>query len=131
MLSPGSVRIALNPWTPWWCPRMLGDVGKKTQIIWWPEVKCFVWVVKETHRKERHSREELGFSFYRRWKTEVFHCTLHVEYLTKRLVKFETSERFKKLCLSCFLKGNYYVLKKKMLCKNRLKSQYLVQQWSE
>ena len=51
-----------------WC-------GEKPPYIWWPEVKCFVWVLKETHRKERkaHGKEELSF-YPHRWKAKFFLC---------------------------------------------------------
>lgn len=35
-------------------------------------MKCFVWVVKETDRKERHSREELDFSLHGKEKKPSF-----------------------------------------------------------
>lgn len=36
------------------------------------ELKCSLWVVKETHGEEKHSREELGFSLHRKRKSEFF-----------------------------------------------------------
>ena len=33
-------------------------VWGKLPHIWWPEVKCSVWVTKETHREETHRRRK-------------------------------------------------------------------------
>ena len=44
-----------------WC-------GKNTFV----DQKCFVRVVKETHRKERHNRAELGFSLHKKEKNLFF-----------------------------------------------------------
>ena len=38
--------------------------GKKPLHICCPEVKCFIQIVKETHKEKRHDRKELGFSLH-------------------------------------------------------------------
>ena len=43
-------------------------MGKNTFV----DQKCFVRVVKETHRKEGHNRAELGFSLHKKEKNLVF-----------------------------------------------------------
>lgn len=57
----GSVRIELMLQKMIWC-------GGKPSHSWWPEV----WVVKKTHRKDRHSSEELDFSLHGKEKSWVF-----------------------------------------------------------
>ena len=44
--------------------------GKKKNTF--ADQKCFVRVVKETHRKEGHNRAELGFSQQKKEKKSVF-----------------------------------------------------------
>ena len=56
---------------------MLG-VGKYTFV----DQKCFVQVVKETHRKEGHNRAELDFSLHKKEKKCVFFFPSHTAFFT-------------------------------------------------
>ena len=49
----------------------IGWYGKKKKNTFGDQ-KCFVRVVKETHRKEGHNRAELGFSQHKKEKKSVF-----------------------------------------------------------
>ena len=57
---------------------MIGYSGgiAENWLVWekntFADQKCFVRVVKETHRKEGHNRAELGFSQHKKEKKSVF-----------------------------------------------------------
>ena len=54
-------------------------VWEKKKKNTFADQKCFVRVVKETHRKEGHNRAELGFSQHKKEKKSVFFFFPHTQ----------------------------------------------------
>ena len=67
---------------------MIGYSGgiAENWLVWekntFADQKCFVRVVKETHRKEGHNRAELGFSQHKKEKKSVFLFSSHTAFFT-------------------------------------------------
>ena len=64
---------------------MIGYSGgiAENWLVWekntFADQKCFVRVVKETHRKEGHNRAELGFSQHKKEKKSVVFFFPHTQ----------------------------------------------------